>query len=77
MSMLRVVRRYRTMALGLIALACLVVSAVYSFDVDVRELLGFLGMSLLLLLSVILAAAIFAALFLGLSRLLRRRGNGS
>ena len=77
MSMLRVVRRYRTMALGAIALACLVVSAVYSFDVDVRELLGFLGMSLLLMLSVILAAAIVAALFLGLSRLLRRRGNGS
>jgi len=77
MSMLRVVRRYRTMALGLIALACLVVSAVYSFDIDLRELLGFLGMSLLLVLSVILAAAIFAALSLGVSRLLRRRGNRS
>lgn len=77
MSVLRVVRRYRTMALGVIALACLLVSAVYSFDVDVRELLGFLGMSLLLVLSAIGAAAVFAALIFGVSRLLRRRDDGN
>ncbi len=64
-------RRYRTIILGSVATLLLLAAAVFSFDVDWREIAAFLGYSLLLLGVVILAAALLVGLLVLLRRLIR------
>lgn len=72
MNLFAVVRRYRTWAIGLIALASLFYAAIFSFDVDVMELLGYLGYSALFIALMIIAAALAVFLFKRIGRLINR-----
>ena len=66
-------RYWRTLILGIMALAALVWAAVDQFDVSVEEVRELLLGTVLAVLLVICAAAVFALLWVGLRRLLRRR----
>jgi hypothetical protein len=69
--MFRLLRTNRTLIFGLIALACLVASALYSFDMDPVEI-GRFFLKTLLLIGVMILAALPAAALLGW---LRHRGR--
>ena len=65
-------RKWRTIALATVACCLLLAAAVYSFGADPKELLKFLGYSVLLLL-VVMAVALLASLFwAGLKKLVNR-----
>jgi hypothetical protein len=67
-------RRFRrTMVLGILCLAVLLWAAIDQFGVDPDEVMELALGSALAVLLVIIAAALFVALWLGLRRLLRRQ----
>lgn len=66
------IRRYRTWGIGLIALGCLVYAAIFSFGVDVRELLDYLLWSVLSLVVLIFAAGLTVLVVKRASRLFGR-----
>ena len=72
MNLMTVVRRYRTWAIGLIALCSLIYAAVFSFDIDVLELLGYLGYSVMFIALMIIAAAICVFVLKRIAVFLRR-----
>ncbi len=57
-------RNVKTMVLALAATGCLVWSAIYTFDVDASEILGYLWMSLALLLVLIVLSLLGAGLMI-------------
>ncbi|WP_116365041.1 hypothetical protein [Parahaliea mediterranea] len=74
MAKTRAAKRFlRTMVLGILALATLVWTAVDQFGVSTDTLLQLALGALLMVGFSIAAAALFAAVWIGLRRLLRRR----
>jgi peptidoglycan biosynthesis protein MviN/MurJ (putative lipid II flippase) len=63
---------YRTILLGVAAMACLVWAAVDQFGVPWTDILDLLLATLLLLGMVIVSAALVVGLWVGLRRLVRR-----
>jgi hypothetical protein len=70
--MLRLLRTNRTLIFGLVALACLIASAMYSFDMDPVQIADFFLKTLLLIGAMILAALPAAVLLGWLIRRSRR-----
>ncbi len=66
-------RRYlRTTLLGIAAMGTLIWAAIDQFGIPVKEMVDLLLITVLLVSSVIIVAAIGVALWLGLRRVLRR-----
>jgi len=57
-NLITLFRRYRTWGVGIIAVASLFYAAIFSFDVDVMELLVYFAFSVLLIAVVIGSAAL-------------------
>lgn len=74
MASTRAAKRFRrTMVLGLLALATLVWAAIDQFGVPVDTVLELALGSALMVVTAIVGAGLFAALWIGLRRLFRRR----
>ena len=67
---------YRTIILGVAAMAALVWSAVDQFGIPWEDMLDLLWTTVAVTAAVILAAGLGAALWMGLRRLLRRDEDG-
>jgi len=65
-------RFHRTLALGLVAMAALVWAAVDQFDISRGEVTGLLLSTLLAALVIIAMAGVFAAVWVGIRRVLRK-----
>lgn len=65
-------RYWRTIILGILALGVMVWSAVEQFDVPLEEIRQLLLGTVIAVVLVIFAAAVFALVWVGLRRLLRR-----
>jgi hypothetical protein len=72
MSRLARVRAHRSLILGILSLVLLIVSALWSFDIPLADILSFLLMTLVFIAVLILAGGLGAAFLIGL-RLLRKR----
>jgi hypothetical protein len=68
-------RYYRTIFLGVLAMAALVWAAMDQFNIPAQEMQGLFLVTAAVLLGVIVVAGIFVLLLQGL-RLLRRRNRG-
>lgn len=61
-------RYLKTILLGLAATACLIWSALYTFDVDSSEIISYLWMSLILLLVLMLVSLLGAGIIIVLRK---------
>lgn len=68
-------RYYRTIILGIAAMALLVYTAVDQFGISWREMATLFGSIVLGVTGLILLAGLFAGLWIGLRRLMRRSGG--